>query len=66
MKLFVIKFSLGIFVLYLKYFNNIANNTTESKNLCETFFFCKPNKYIPYTDNVENDYIIYMHVYVYI
>ena len=44
------------------HFNNIGNNTRESKNLCEIFFFvffCKPNKYIPYADNVENDYIIY-------
>ena len=29
MKLFTIKFSLGIFVFYLEYFNNIANNTRE-------------------------------------
>ena len=30
MKLFAIKLSLRIFVFYLKYFNNIANNTRES------------------------------------
>ena len=39
MKLFTIKFSLGIFVLYLKHLNNIANNTRESKNLREKCFF---------------------------
>ena len=63
MKLFAIKFSLGIFVLYLKYFNVLANNTRESKNLCDIFLkqiICKPNKYIPYADNIENDYIIYI------
>ena len=66
MKLFEIKFSLGILVLYLKHLNNIANNTRESKNLCEKcfiVFFCKPNKYIPYVDNVENYYIIYIYTY---
>ena len=65
MKLFAIKFSLGIFVLYLKHFNNIANNTRERKNLCEKLFFvffCKPNKYISYADYVENDYIIYIYI----
>ena len=31
MKLFAIKFCLEIFVSYLEYFNNIANNTRESK-----------------------------------
>ena len=66
MKLFAIKFSLGIFVFYFKYCNNIANNTRESKNLCEKcffVFFCKTNKYIPYADadNVNNDYIIYIY-----
>ena len=35
MKLFAIKFSLGIFVLYLKHLNNVANNTIESKNVCK-------------------------------
>ena len=59
MKLFTIKFSLGIFIFYLTYFDNIANNTREIKILYEKclFFFCKTNKYIPYADNVENDYI---------
>ena len=33
-KLFTIKFSTGIFILCLYYFNNVANNTRESKNLC--------------------------------
>ena len=64
MKLFAIKFSLRIFVFYFKYCNNIANNTRESKNLCEKcifVFYCKTNKYIPYADNLENDYIIYIY-----
>ena len=65
MKLFVIKFSLGIFVFYLKYFIIIANNTIESKNLCEKcfFFFFAKHKYIPYADNVKNDYSIYIYIY---
>ena len=55
MKLFAIKFSLGIFVLYLKYFNSIANNMWERKNSYEKcFFLCKTNKCIPYADNVKN------------
>ena len=67
MKLFAIKLSLEIFVLYLKHFNNIANNTTERKNLRKFFFFfCKSNKYIPYADYVENDYIIYIYIYTHI
>ena len=60
MKLFAIKLSFGIFVYYLKYFNNIANNTKE---ICEIYFFCKTNKYIPYA---ENDYDIYIYIYIYI
>ena len=35
MKLFTNKFSLGIFVLYLKHINDIANNTGDCTNLCE-------------------------------
>ena len=67
MKLFAIKFSLGIFVLYLKHFNNIANNTRENKNLGEKlfFYFCKPNEYIPYADNVENEYIYIYYTTIY-
>ena len=64
MKLFAIKLSLGIFALYLKHFNTIADNTREIKNLYDFFFFCKPYKYIPYADNVENDYIIYIYIYI--
>ena len=27
-------------------------------------FFCKTNESIPYADNVENDYIIYIYIYI--
>ena len=43
MKLFAIRLSLGIFVFYLEYFNNIANITRESKNLYEKSFFGEEN-----------------------
>ena len=62
MKLFAIKFSLGIFVFYLEYFNNIANTTRESRTSLQPIYAirCKTNNYIPYAVNVENDYIIYI------
>ena len=69
MKLFAIKFTLRIFVFYLKYFNNIANNTRESKNLCEKcffmFFFAKQIN-IFHMQTMQKMSIIYRYIYIYI